>query len=295
MRAKSRADAVYCVVILLKICVKRRVNRLLKSLKTVGYGDNVCTEHLHSYYVGVLLRNIDLAHINVTFHAEIRRRGCYCNAVLTCTRLCDELLFAHVFCKKTLAHTVIELVRTGVVKILTLEVYLAVSEKTRESFTVVNGSGSALKFLSYSAKLVDELRRVANSLVGACRLLKCGHELGRKIRTAKLTEVAALVGKLLKIIVEILVLIHIYISFVYPIKKPSNRKKPMLGANNKIIRGATRIRRKCALTRTNIRIADNGACRRSLLAKTLSVRPRKSIHSASRAALTPPSALCNVK
>ena len=41
----------------------------------------------------------------------------------------------------------------------------------------------------------------------------------------------------------------------------------MLGANNKIIRGATRFRRKSALTRTNIRIADNGACRRSLLAQ----------------------------
>ena len=62
----------------------------------------------------------------------------------------------------------------------------------------------------------------------------------------------------------------------------------MLGANNKIIRGATRIRRrKRPLSRTNIRYADNGRPPSKPTCYTLSVRPRKSIRPKPRTALAP--------
>ena len=59
--------------------------------------------------------DVNLAHVDVTFHAKVGCRGCNRNSVLACTRLCYNFLFSHELCKQTFSHAVIELVRARVV------------------------------------------------------------------------------------------------------------------------------------------------------------------------------------
>ena len=157
MRAKAASDAVDRVVVFLCISFKGCVNRFLKCLEAVSDRDNVCAKHLHSDNIGMLLGNVNLAHIYVTFKAEISRCCCKRNSVLACARFCDNLFLAHKFGKETFAHAVIKLVRACVVKVFTLQIDLAVSEKLGEALAVVNGSGSALKLLADPAQLVYKL------------------------------------------------------------------------------------------------------------------------------------------
>ena len=151
MRTQCRADAVNCIVIFLKICIKSCVNSFFQSFKTMCYGDNVCAKHLHTDNVRVLFFNINLAHIDVTFHTKICRSSSYGNTMLTCACFRNQLLFAHIFCKQALAHTVVKLMCACVVKVLSFKINLAVAEQFGKSFTMVNRCRSALKFLSYSA------------------------------------------------------------------------------------------------------------------------------------------------
>ena len=71
--------------------------------------------------------------------------SCKRDAVLTCAGLGDNAVLAHEFCQKPFAHAVIELVRTGVIQILALEINLAVAEFAAEIFAVINGRGTTLK------------------------------------------------------------------------------------------------------------------------------------------------------
>ena len=195
--AKGGTDAVDGIVVLLEVCLKRCVNRFLEGLETCGYGNDVCAEHLHTNNVGMLLCNVDLTHVDIAFQAEVSRRGCKRNAMLTCARFGNELLLAHVLCKQALAHAVVELVRTGVVEVLTLEVDLAVAKQCGKALAMEYGRGSALELLADAAKLVDELCRVADRLVGIVRLLKRGDQLGGNVCAAVFAKVTLFVGKFL--------------------------------------------------------------------------------------------------
>ena len=79
---------------------------------------------------GMLLRDVDLAHVYIALETEIRRRRSKSNAVLTRARFGYELLFAHEFREETLTHAVIELMSSGMIEILSLKIYLAVSEQS---------------------------------------------------------------------------------------------------------------------------------------------------------------------
>ena len=77
----------------------------------------------------------------------------------------------------SLAHTVVQLVGAGVVKVLPLQVNLAVPDFLGQPLAVVNRCGPALELLAYPAQFIDELGRVADGLVGVCNLLKSRDQL----------------------------------------------------------------------------------------------------------------------
>ena len=74
MRAENASDAVDAVLVLVCVCRKSRVNSLLQGLKTFCDLDDVCTENLHSRYVGSLLFDVHRTHVNVTFKTKVSRR-----------------------------------------------------------------------------------------------------------------------------------------------------------------------------------------------------------------------------
>ena len=124
MRPEYRTDTVDRVVIFLAVCLKGRIDRFLQGLESVSHLDDVRAENLHSRDIGSLLFDIDGAHIDVTFQAEVCRSGRQRYAVLTRAGLGNDFLFPHVFREQRLAHAVIELMRTRVVQILALCVKL---------------------------------------------------------------------------------------------------------------------------------------------------------------------------
>ena len=81
----------------------------------MGDRNHLRAKNLHSCDIRRLLRNVYLAHVDLTFQAE--ERGCRSqgDAVLSCAGLGDEPLLAHELCKKALAHTVVQLMGAGVI------------------------------------------------------------------------------------------------------------------------------------------------------------------------------------
>ena len=143
------------------------------------------------------------SHIDVALKTEISSRGCECNAVLTCAGFRDYFLFAHILREQSLTHTVVELVRSGVVEVLSLNVELNVSDLSRESLEVGDGSGSALELAADLAKLRDEFRGLADGEVGVGDLSHSRLQLIGNIYAAVPTKVALGVRIILEIRVEV--------------------------------------------------------------------------------------------
>ena len=124
--------------------------------------------------------------------------------MLPCAGLGDDLLLAHVLCKKHLSHAVVEFVRAGVVQILALDIELnARADLVGEPCEVGDRRGSALKLLADAAKLADELAGFADGLVGFADLVHGGLQLGRGIGAAIVAEIALGVGIVLEISIKI--------------------------------------------------------------------------------------------
>ena len=138
----------------------------------------------------MLFCNINFTHINVTFHTEICCSSSYGNTVLTCTCFSNNLLFTHIFCKQTFAHTMVKLMCACMVKIFSFKINLAITKNFGKSFAMVNRSRSALKFLSYSAKFVNKLCRMADCLVSVISFFKSLLKFRCDVRTAVFTEVS---------------------------------------------------------------------------------------------------------
>ena len=123
--ACGSADTVDSVFVFFGISHECGVNCLFEGLESEADRNDVCAEELHTCHIGSLFGDIDFAHIDVALKSEIGSCSCKCNAVLACPGLGDEFLFAHIFCKETFAHAVVELMGTRVVEIFTLKIDLS--------------------------------------------------------------------------------------------------------------------------------------------------------------------------
>ncbi len=80
------------------------------------------TEHAHAFHIGVLPLHIGLAHKHLALHTHQRtHRGC-CHPVLSGTRLRYYTTLAHLARQQYLPYGIVYLVRTGMVKVLTLQI-----------------------------------------------------------------------------------------------------------------------------------------------------------------------------
>ena len=162
MRPNSRADAVDRLLVVRQIILKSRIDSFLERLRAARDGHDLRAEHLHARHIRRLLLDVDLAHVDRAVEPEEGRRRRERHAVLSRARLGNDALLAHELRQKPLAHAVIELVRTRVIQILTLQINLAVADLARKALAVVDGRRPPLKLAAYATQLVDELRGMAN-------------------------------------------------------------------------------------------------------------------------------------
>ena len=188
------ADAVNGVLVVAQVGFKSAVYRLLEGLQTMVDANDVGTEHLHAGDVGSLLGDIDCAHVDFTFQAEIGSCGGQRHAVLAGAGFGDNLLLAHEFGEQTFAHAVVELVGTGVVEVFALQVNLRTSYQAGEPFAMVHRSGASLELLADTAKLVDELGRLADVVIGIGNFLEGGFQLLGEVGAAKAAVIAVCTG-----------------------------------------------------------------------------------------------------
>ncbi len=83
-----------------------------------------CPKQAHSIHVRLLPADIFLAHKDFAFHIEKGASGCRCHTMLTGAGFSDDFGFAHAPCKQCLTKNIVDLVRAGVVQLVTLEVKL---------------------------------------------------------------------------------------------------------------------------------------------------------------------------
>ena len=190
MRPEGGADAVDGVLVIPRIRFESGIDRLLQRFEPEADRNDLRAENLHAGHVRRLLGDIDFPHMDFTFEPEIGRRRRKRDAVLPGPGLGDKPLLAHDLRQQPLAHTVIELVGSGVVQVLAFEVDLTVADLARQPVTMVDRRRPPLKLAPDPAQLVDEVSRPRDRLVGRIDLPERLFEFGGQITAAVGTEAA---------------------------------------------------------------------------------------------------------
>ena len=118
----GRANDVVSGVKPLDPLAKSLVDSVAECAGTSFDGNNGCAEELHAEHVESLATDIFSAHEDSALHAEASADSGGGNTVLTSTSLGDNLGLAESPGEQNLADGVVDLVRSGVVEVLTLEV-----------------------------------------------------------------------------------------------------------------------------------------------------------------------------
>ena len=82
------------------------------------------TQHLHTLHIGMLALHIGSTHKDFTLHIHQGTDGGSCNTMLTSTGFCDDTGFTHLLCHQDLTDGIVNLVRTGMIQILALQIEL---------------------------------------------------------------------------------------------------------------------------------------------------------------------------
>ena len=97
------------------------VDGVLEGLRTGFDRDHLGAQQPHPCHVERLTPSVDGAHVDHAFQAEQRARGGGGDPVLTGTGLGDHSGLAHVSRQQSLPEHVVDLVRTGVVQVLSFQ------------------------------------------------------------------------------------------------------------------------------------------------------------------------------
>jgi len=145
-------------------------------------------QKLHAGDVRRLLGDVDLAHVDLAFQAEIGGGRGQRHAVLARAGFGHQLLLAHVFGQKPLGHAVVELMRAGVVQILALGIDLGAAAQIGQVLEVADRGRAALEMLADIAQLGDEIGRFRQAQIGVRDFLEMRDERRRQVRAAIFTE-----------------------------------------------------------------------------------------------------------
>ena len=121
VRAHHRPEAVVRVADRRHPIAQCLVDGVLQRARTAVHGFDVGAQQPHPEHVERLAVDVDGAHVDLALETHQRRRRGGGHAVLAGTGLGDQPGLAHPLGEQRLAEHVVDLVRTGVVEVLTLE------------------------------------------------------------------------------------------------------------------------------------------------------------------------------
>jgi len=124
----NRTNAIDLGYGILKIRLERCIDCILERLGSPGHLHDGRTQNLHPAYVRSFFLDINRTHVNITLKTE--QGGCSGkgNPMLTGTGLCDHLLLSQLLGQQRFSDTVIDLMCSGMVQVLTLEINLSSSD-----------------------------------------------------------------------------------------------------------------------------------------------------------------------
>jgi hypothetical protein len=151
---------------------QRLVERILQRLAAGLDRYNGSAQQVHARDVGRLALHVLAAHVDDALQAVTRADRGSGHTVLACTRLGDDARLAHAACKQRLTDGVVDLVRTGVVEILALEVNLRATQLTTQSRRVIDRAGSSDEVSELALVLGDESRVASMLLVSGLQFVE---------------------------------------------------------------------------------------------------------------------------
>ena len=128
MRSDSGAQNIKGIITAGSPCTHGLIAGILQGASAAGYPGNRCPQQLHLEYIQRLSAHVLNPHEHLTFHTEKSRRCCGGNPMLPGTRLRNDFRFSHSFCQQCLPQHIIDLVRTGMIQILPLQIYLCTAQ-----------------------------------------------------------------------------------------------------------------------------------------------------------------------
>ena len=128
MRSGNCANDIKCIVDIRDPVTQRLVHRILECRGAGRHRYHLRAKQLHAKDIGCLSLDIGLAHIDNAGQAEPRAHGRCGDAVLTSAGFRDDAGFAHPPGQQDLAHGVVDLVRAGVVELISLEINLGAAQ-----------------------------------------------------------------------------------------------------------------------------------------------------------------------
>ena len=173
---------------------ERLGDRVFQSLRTGFDRDYLGSQQPHPRDVEGLPSGVDRTHVDDAFEVEQRTRGCGGHAVLPSTGLGDYPVLAHLPGQQGLAEHVVDLVRPGVVEVLTLEEQPRPTGMRGQSGGLVERRRTPAVVGLQPIECVQELVVGPGLLVGRGHFLDDSHQrLGDEAATVH-AEVATLIG-----------------------------------------------------------------------------------------------------
>ena len=166
MRAHHRAEAVMGVADAAGPLAHGFGHSILQRTGAAGDGNDLRAQKTHPVDVQGLTFGVLLAHEHHALHAHQGSGSGGGNAMLTGTGLGDEAGLAHLFGQQRLPENIVDLVRTGVIQVLTLEVDLCTAEVLGHLFCIVQAAGAACVLVEQFGELPIELRVIFVMVVG---------------------------------------------------------------------------------------------------------------------------------
>ena len=144
------------------------------------------TQHLHSFNVGVLALHIGSTHKHLAFHVHQRTYGSCCHTMLSGSSLADDTRLTHLLGQQNLSDGVVNLVRTSVVQVFTLQVQLA-AILLAQALGIVQRTGATHVVLQQGMILGLKLLALDDWEISLLQIMHALVEYLRHVSTTKLS------------------------------------------------------------------------------------------------------------
>ena len=200
VRAHHRADGIEEMDRVFHVLLEGAVHRVLEGARTARHGHQLAAQNFHLGDVGVLLGDVDLAHVDFALDTHQRTGRRQRHPMLASARFGQHLGLAHVLGQQRLAQAVVDFVRPGVVQVFALQVDVRAALAIGQTLGIKNRAGPTHVVRVQICQFFLKGRGLADLFVGDVDIVHHGLELGGKNLPAVLAKVALTVGHFQKLL-----------------------------------------------------------------------------------------------